>query len=141
MFNLYGNERLTEWKRFRDSLELANDPLTSVAELWATAPFVNPYLDPNNPNEWPDPWHLVLDSRLDELAISLGMLYTVKLTQRFMASQCEIHKSMLPNNPEPSFYLVVDQQYVLNYEPRRVHDITVLDNIQTNTLWRCDKRL
>jgi hypothetical protein len=141
MFNLYGNERLIEWKKFRDSLESCSDPLTRVAELWATAPFVNPYIDPNNPNEWPDPWHLVLDSKLDELAISLGMLYTIKLTQRFMDSDCEIHKSMLPNNLEPSFYLVVDQQHVMNYEPRIVHSIAVLDNVQTNTLWRCDQRL
>ena len=141
MFNLYGNERLIEWKKFRDSLESCDDPLTRVAELWATAPFVNPYIDPNNPNEWPDPWHLVLDSKLDELAISLGMLYTIKLTQRFMDSNCEIHKSMLPNNLEPSFYLVVDQQHVMNYEPRIVHDITVLDKVQTNTLWCCDQRL
>ena len=141
MFNLYGNERLIEWKRFRDSLESCNDPLTRVAELWATAPFVNPYIDPNNPNEWPDPWHLVLDSKLDELAISLGMLYTIKLTQRFMDSNCEIHKSMLPNNLEPSFYLVVDQRHVMNYEPRIVHGISVLDKVQTNTLWRCDQRL
>ena len=141
MFNLYGNERLIEWKKFRDSLESCNDPLTRVAELWATAPFVNPYIDPNNPNEWPDPWHLVLDSKLDELAITLGMLYTVKLTQRFMDSNCEIHKSMLPNNLEPSFYLVVDQQHVMNYEPRIVHGIAVLDKVQTNTLWCCDQRL
>ena len=141
MFNLYGNERLTEWKKFRDSLESCNDPLTRVAELWATAPFVNPYIDPNNPNEWPDPWHLVLDSKLDELAISLGMLYTIKLTQRFIDSNCEIHKSMLPNNLEPSFYLVVDQQHVMNYEPRIVHSIAVLDKVQTNTLWRCNQRL
>ena len=141
MFNLYGNERLTEWRRFRDSLESCSDPLTRVAELWATAPFVNPYLDSKNPNEWPDPWHLVLDSKLDELAISLGMLYTIKLTQRFMDSNCEIHKSMLPNNLEPSFYLVVDQQHVMNYEPRIVHTIDVLDKVQTNTLWCCDQRL
>ena len=141
MFDLYGNERLTEWKRFRDSLESCDDPLTRVAELWATAPFVNPYLDSNNPIEWPDPWHLVLDGKLDELAISLGMLYTIKLTQRFMDSDCEIHKSMLPNNLEPSFYLVVDQQHVMNYEPRIVHSISVLDKVQTNTLWRCDQRL
>jgi hypothetical protein len=141
MFNLYGNERLTEWKKFRDSLESSNDPLTRVAELWATAPFVNPYIDPNNPNEWPDPWHLVLDGKLDELAICLGMLYTIKLTQRFMDSDCEIHKSMLPDNLEPSFYLVVNRQHVLNYEPRLVHSTAVLDNVQTNTLWRCDQRL
>jgi hypothetical protein len=140
MFNLYGNERLTEWKKFRDSLESSDDPLTHVAELWATAPFVNSYLDPKNPIEWPDPWHLVLDSKLDELAICLGMLYTIKLTQRFMDTDCEIHMSMPSNNLEPSFYLVVNDQ-VLGYEPRVAHSISVLDNVQTNTLWRCDQRL
>ena len=140
MFNLYGNERLTEWKKFRDSLESSDDPLTRVAELWATAPFVNSYLDPKNPIKWPDPWHLVLDSKLDELAICLGMLYTIKLTQRFMDSVCEIHMSMPSNNLEPSFYLVVNDQ-VLGYEPRVAHSISVLDNVQTNTLWRCDQRL
>jgi hypothetical protein len=140
MFNLYGNERLTEWKKFRDSLESSDDPLTRVAELWATAPFVNSYLDPKNPIKWPDPWHLVLDSKLDELAICLGMLYTIKLTQRFMDTACEIHMSMPSNNSEPSFYLVVNDQ-VLGYEPRMAHSISVLDNVQTNTLWRCDQRL
>jgi hypothetical protein len=123
MFDLYGNERLTEWKKFRDSLEISNDPLTAVAELWARAPFVSPYLDPQTPSEWPDPWHLVLDNKLDELAISLGMLYTLKLTQRFIATDCEIHMSMPSGKTDSSFYLIVDKKYLLNYEPRVVHDL------------------
>ena len=141
MFDLHGNDRLIEWKQFRDRLETAPNPLEQVAEFWSRAPFVNSYLNPQMPDQWPDPWHLVLDGRLDDLAICLGMLYTVKLTQRFMDSNCEIHKSMLPNNLEPSFYLVVDQQHVMNYEPRIVHTIDVLDCGQTNTLWRCNQRL
>lgn len=141
MFNLYGNDRLTEWKKFRDQLEDCQDPLTKVAELWSTAPFVNPYLDPKDPAAWPDPWHLVLDDKLDELAICLGMLYTIKLTQRFMTTPCEIHTSMLPENKSISYYLVVDNRYVLNYEPRVVHNVTELQDVKTNTLWRCDKLL
>ena len=137
MFNLYGNDRLTEWKKFRDSLETSNSPLEDVAELWSRAPFVNPYLDPNTPSEWPDPWHIVLDNRLDELAISLGMLYTIKLTQRFMGSVCEIHMSMPDKNDESRFFLVVDNEYVLNYEPRRVHGLEVLEHFQTSKLWNC----
>lgn len=137
MFDLYGNDRLTEWKKFRDSLEVSKTPLTDVAELWSRAPFVNPYLNPNNPSEWPDPWHLVLDGKLDELAICLGMLYTLKLTQRFMATVCEIHMSM-PINNQSRFYLVVDNAYVLNYEPRIVHEFK---DFQTNTIWRCGQLL
>lgn len=135
MFDLYGTERLTEWKRFRDSLEQDDQPLTKVADLWAKAPFVNPYLDPNNPSEWPDPWHLVLDLKLDDLAICLGMLYTLKLTQRFIGIQCEIHTSMLPEDFNKKFFLVVDQKYVLNYTPRKVDSANVLNQIRTDKIW------
>ena len=141
MFDLYGNDRLTEWKKFRDSLETVPNPLEEVSKLWSRAPFVNHYLDPQCPSEWPDPWHLILDGKLDDLAICLGMLYTIKLTQRFMATVCEIHMSMLPKDSSPRFYLVVDNTYVLNYEPRKIHDLTVLQDFQTNTIWRCDQLL
>jgi hypothetical protein len=141
VFDLYGNDRLTEWKKFRDSLETVPNPLEEVSKLWSRAPFVNHYLDPQCPSEWPDPWHLVLDGKLDDLAICLGMLYTIKLTQRFMATVCEIHMSMLPKDSSPRFYLIVDNTYVLNYEPRKIHDLTVLQDFQTNTIWRCDQLL
>jgi hypothetical protein len=137
MFDLYGNERLTEWKRFRDRLEVSETPLTDVAELWSRAPFVNHYLNPKTPAKWPDPWHLILDGKLDELAICLGMLYTLKLTQRFMTTVCEIHTSM-PVENQSRFYLVVDNAHVLNYEPRVVHEFK---NFQTNTIWHCGQLL
>ena len=135
MFNLYGNERLIEWKKFRDSLELCSDPLTRVAELWATAPFVNPYLDSKNPNEWPDPWHLVLDGTLDELAISLGMLYTIKLTQRFMASECEIHTSMYTEEKHPNYFLLLDKKHALNLEYKRVVEVNNLQELKSRVIW------
>jgi hypothetical protein len=105
-----------------------------VAEFWSHAPFVNPFLNPHEPTTWPDPWHLVLDSKLDDLAICLGMLYTIKLTQRFMNTVCEIHKSMLPEDHDSKFFLVVDNA-VLNYEPRITHDSSVLQQFQTDIVW------
>ena len=135
MFNLYGNERLAAWKQFRDSLESSKDPLLDVAEFWSQAPFVSPYLDPNNPDKWPDPWHLVLDLHLDDLAIALGMLYTLKLTHRFMDTCCEIHMSMLPDKKEASYLLVVDNKYVLNLEYKNVVDIEKISKIKTNIIW------
>jgi hypothetical protein len=134
VFDLYGNERLFKWKQFRDSLEVSATPLSDVAELWSHAPFVNPFLDPQQPNTWPDPWHLVIDGKLDDLAICLGMLYTIKLTQRFMDTVCEIHKSMLPEDHDSKFFLVADNA-VLNYEPRIAHDLNVLQEIKTDIVW------
>jgi hypothetical protein len=135
VFNVYGNDRLIAWKEFRDSLETGKSPLEDVAELWSHAPFVSAYLDPQNPAEWPDPWHLILDLRLDDLAIALGMLYTIKLTQRFTDTKCEIHMSMPPNRDEPSYLLIVDEKYVLNFEYRNVVDIKDLKTVKTSLIW------
>ena len=121
MFNLYGNDRLTEWKRFRDSLEVSQTPFEDVVNLWSKAPFVSPFLDPSRPDTWPDPWHLVLDGKLDDLAISLGMLYTLQLTQRFMGSSLEIHTSMSSNKKNASYFVVVDHGHVLDHQKREVN--------------------
>jgi hypothetical protein len=131
VFNLYNNDRLIEWKKFRDSLETSQTPLEDVAILWSQAPFVSPYLNPNQPTEWPDPWHLVLNSKLDELAIVLGMLYTLKLTQRFIGSQFEIHMSTVPRLN----YLLVVDNFVLNLEYRSVVGVEELSKYQTSKIW------
>ena len=133
VFDVYGNDRLVAWKEFRDSLEVSEHPLEDVAKLWSQAPFVSAYLDPQNPADWPDPWHLILDLRLDNLAIALGMLYTIKLTQRFIDTKCEIHMSMLSNN-EPTYLLIVDEKHVLNFEYRNVVDIEDLKDIKTSLI-------
>ena len=135
VFNLYGTDRLAEWKKFRDQLEISEKPFEDLAEFWGSAPFVNPYLDPNNPAEWPDPWHLILDDRLDDLAIALGMLYTLKLTRRFMDTEYEIHTSMPSKEKQPRYFLLIDKKHVLNLEYKHVVDVNELSKIQTNKIW------
>jgi hypothetical protein len=135
VFDLYGTERLTEWKKFRDSLETDESPLIRVADLWSKAPFVNSYLNPKNPTEWPDPWQLILDLKLDDLAICLGMLYTIKLTQRFMDIECEIHTSMLSKEFNKKFFLVVDNKHVLNYTFGAVDSLSVFNQTLTDKIW------
>ena len=135
VFNLHNNDRLTAWKQFRDRLETSNTPLEDVASFWSRAPFVSPYLNSQNPTEWPDPWTLIVNGNFDELAIVVGMLYTIKLTQRFMNSQFEIHTSTHPKEKEPIYMLVIDNNYVINYEYRTVSSINVLEKIQTRLVW------
>jgi hypothetical protein len=135
VFDLRSNERLNYWKRFRDNLEISLNPLQDVMELWLKAPFVSPYLEPFDPNSWPDPWHLILDGKYDDLAICLGMLYTLKLTQRFYSVDCEIHMSIDKEKKDPCFFLVVDHLHVLNYNYGKISKIEDLSTIPTNTLW------
>lgn len=115
VFDSHGTDRLQRWKQFRDTLETSDQPWQDVAELWCRAPFVGAYLDPQDSHSWPDPWHLILDSRLDDLAICLGMLYTVKLTQRFIGTKCEIHKSMCGERKQYRYVLIIDDTVVLNH--------------------------
>lgn len=134
MFNLSNQDRLTEWRRFRDNLECSETPLEDVVSLWSKAPFVSSYLDPDRPDQWPDPWHLILDNKLDDLAIVLGMLYTLKLTQRFMNYHFEIHMSTSKNQKEKNYFLVVEN-HVLNLEYGSVVEVSALEKHSTSKIW------
>lgn len=122
MFDVHKTDRIKVWRDFRDSLETAENPLRDVAEFWSKAPFVSKYLDPYHPEVWPDPWHLVVENRYDNLAIALGMCYTLQLTERFKASGFEIHMSISPK--DNSYVLLVDNCSLLNLEPRAVKDVS-----------------
>jgi hypothetical protein len=133
VFDLRGNERLAEWRKFRDCLEDCKQPFQEVVNFWTKAPFVSNYLNPDNPTDWPDPWRLVLDSKLDNLAISLGMLYTIKLTQRFNDSKCEIH-TIATEGKEEHYFLVVDD-HVLNFNYGEVSGLDAVNSFQTRLIW------
>jgi hypothetical protein len=135
VFDLFGNDRLAKWKQIRDQIEIELDPLQTVSDLWARAPLVNPFLDHSNAESWPDPWHLIMDDRYDDLAICLGMLYTLKLTQRFMGSRYEIHMSINSHKKESLYFLVVNGESVLNLCYRKVFTIDELKDIDSNIIW------
>lgn len=133
VFDLYGNERLTEWRNFRNKIETSLTPLEDSIQFWRKAPFVSPYLDPFSPDTWPDPWHLVIDGKFDDLAICLGIMYTLKLTQRFMNENFEIHMAV---DLKKDFYLVVGKDRVLNYNKAVIQNYDVINQIRTNKIWQ-----
>jgi len=82
MFKLLPNNRLSEWKSFRNQLNQVTLPIAvrKTQEFWQSCPFTPFYLDPNNPNEWPDPWQLIIENYYCDLAKTLGIVYTLHLT-------------------------------------------------------------
>jgi hypothetical protein len=116
VFDTRETERLKIWKDFRDTLEVSTNPIQDVAVFWSRAPFVSKYLDPYNPTSWPDPWKLILDNKFCDLAIALGMCYTISLTKRFKDDEFEIHMAM--SEKENRYVLVVNKDTVLNWDPR-----------------------
>jgi len=131
VFNSSPNERLAEWKQFRDTIETSICPFEDVAEFWSRAPFVSNFLDPQHTDTWPDPWHLIIDGRFDNLAIVVGMLYTLQLTQRFMRSHFEIHMSIVSQNKSPNYWLVVDGNCALNYHYKEVVAVDQITSVPT----------
>lgn len=85
MWNLKPNERLREWKQFRQTIgrQDIDTACKSVSHLWSYAPYVTYYLDPDKSNStspWPDPWTLLYENYYCDLAKALGMLYTLYLS-------------------------------------------------------------
>lgn len=132
MFDLDQTLKLKAWKDFRQALETSITPLQDVAILWSKAPFVNHYLDPNSSTKWPDPWKLILDGKFDDLAIALGMCYTLTLTERFKTQQVEIHMSM--SSEETQYFVVVNNCHVLNFTYREVINVNEL-TVESNKIW------
>lgn len=82
MWKLNSGERLSRWRDFRKSLNSLplDESLNRVVEFWNGCPFTPYYLDPDTPENWPDPWTLVEENYYCDLAKSLGILYTIVLT-------------------------------------------------------------
>jgi hypothetical protein len=82
-WNLRPDERLREWKSFRRQLGqlTLEEACVKTAHFWSYAPYVNYYLDPaQKDNPWPDPWTLLHENYYCDIAKSLGMLYTLYLS-------------------------------------------------------------
>lgn len=137
VFDVYDTDRLAEWKAFRDALEDSDTPFDDVIELWSKAPFVNSFLNPHHPASWPDPWHLVLDGKFDDLGIVLGMLHTIKLTKRFEQSKFEVYSTQHPKEHQITYFLIVDSYIVLNFEYKQIIYKQDLPDIIINLLWAC----
>jgi len=107
-------DALSEWSALRtqtSDLELA-DALHTIQNWWQHAPLVEHYLHVADYEDWPLPWDLLADNTFCDLAISLGMCYTLLLIKhKDINSLCIC---------QTANYSVVDingGQYTLNDQP------------------------
>lgn len=117
MWNLRSDQRLTEWKRFRDSLSDVDleTAVKSTSHLWSYAPFVGHYLDPSDMTEWPDPWQLLDENYYCDLAKALGMLYTLSLSAHGENIDLELRIGKDKNNTDINLVFIDQGKYVINY--------------------------
>jgi len=81
MFNISAEERLIFWRDFREQLQQYSieEQHSRTLNLWKSAPLSNQFLSPDLIEEWPDPWELITNNYYDEIAVSLGIYYTLVL--------------------------------------------------------------
>ena len=114
MFETKYEKRLESWARFRESLELSDDPLCEVIKLYKQAPYVSIHTDPWNKEAWPDPWELIYENQYDDFCRVLGMCYSLQLTERFKGSSFEIH--IITDNSLSFVYLLCVDDYILGWD-------------------------
>tara|TARA_B100001287_G_scaffold258211_1_gene244440 strand:+ start:605 stop:1033 length:429 start_codon:yes stop_codon:yes gene_type:complete len=121
MFDLRSFEaRLKNWAEFRESLETSKDPFQDVCNYYNTAPLVSINTDPWNKSIWPTAWELVNENQYCSFCITLGICYTLELTERFKGSRFEIHIAKDNNNSSIHYYLLVDDSKVLGYKDKPI---------------------
>ena len=124
MWQFRVNDRLKYWRDFRNHISELNfiSALKETEELWRTAPFVTYYLDPGDPNNWPDPWTLLAENYYCDVAKSLGIVYTIYLSGH--RSQAEdLLLSIEYDQQEKYQYNLAcfdSGKYILNYWPGEI---------------------
>lgn len=120
MWTLKPDERLREWKSFRDQIGQQNleSACQSVVHLWSYAPYISHYLDYNRKNsliKWPDPWTLLYENSYCDVAKALGMLYTLYFTKH---KPDDIELIIYKDNKNREVYNLVSLaqgKYILNF--------------------------
>ena len=114
-------DRLKSWSDLRSHCEELSleQALDHIANWWGHAPRVNHAIHWNDQSNWPDPWDLLADNSYCELAIALGMSYTINMLEKFDCT-VEIAQATDDQGSEYNLVLVDNGKYILNYDPWEV---------------------
>jgi len=119
VFQLNYEARLKSWYDLRKSLEDSDIKTSCLAidNWWQKAPLVNHYLHPNDIDNWPGPWDLLVENNYCQIARGLGMVYTLQLVGIKDIDFC----LAIDDNSEECALVIVDRAiYVMNYYPNTV---------------------
>ena len=137
-WNLRVNDRLAEWKDFRN--KLGHLPLDQAIQelnaMWSTAPYVTYYLDPSEPHTWPDPWQLLAENYYCNVAKALGILYTIYFTSH-RTKDLELRVYYDYKDKERYTVVYMDQgKYILNYWPYEIVNTKQIEEKQLQLLYQ-----
>jgi hypothetical protein len=120
-FNEPPDRRIISWRDWRNSLNgLDSDSVVEkICKDWSRVPTVLHYLSPDQIADWPNPWELVYNNVYCDLAICLGMTYTLCLLESPTFTDIEL-KIYRTESGWTNLSLINQGKYVLNYHYGRV---------------------
>ena len=129
-YSLSCPDRLLRWREWRRELDnmTADAALAEIAKVWMLVPRVGHYLSPDEIHRWPTPWELVNDNHYCDLAVCLGMFYTICLTKhRKIGPEITIYKD---TSAHSWYHLcqIPQLKYVLNWDQGRIVNTPTLPN-------------
>jgi hypothetical protein len=112
MWHTQFERRLAAWNDLRNSLVDADLPtlLNSVNSWWHQSPWCPYHLHWDDQQTWPDPWQLLSDNMYCDLARSLGIMYTLVLTER-----SDLSDSSIIETDAGTIVQVNQGKYILNW--------------------------
>jgi len=141
-WNLRVNERLCLWKDFRKKLDTLDlkPALNELNSSWGAVPFVGYYLDPADPDSWPEPWTLIAENYWCDLAKALGILYTLYFTEH-RNSDIDLRIFYSNKNKVRHHLVFVNQgEHILNYYPWEIVNIESVQEDQLQLLYQYSPR-
>lgn len=109
------DDRISQWRSFRNTLEDCKDPFRRTLEFWHQAPTTQKYLNQYNSQEWPTPWEILKENRFCPVAIPLMIGWTLKLTTRF-SKQPVLIKISIDHLSQRYYNLVEVDNTIIDYE-------------------------
>ena len=133
VFQLNYEARLKSWYDLRKSLEDSDIKTSCLAidNWWQKAPLVNHYLHPNDVDNWPGPWDLLVENNYCQISRGLGMVYTLQLVG---IKDIDFCLAIDDNSEECALVMVDSAKYICNYYPNTVisnslNDFTMASHI------------
>lgn len=108
MFNKKFEDRMRDWKQFRDELDVSETPIQDTIDFWNNAPLTSIAADPWDDKTWPGPWEMIEENIFCPFVKILAILYTLQLTDSFSLHKFEINIVQDSKNCATKYLLFVD---------------------------------
>jgi len=108
-------DRLLDWKDFRQELEYHPDPIQYAIDHYNKIPSEPRNVDPYDKETWPSPWEIIAENNYCSFLKLLGICYSLQLTDRFSTETFEIH-IVLDRDKSSTFYLLMVGNRIIGYD-------------------------